>query len=309
MRVAYALLGLLSLLSVAPLPTLGLGADLLKFELVTSAAQFPGRRQAFVRQLTGTVSFTSATGRPSYTNPLALMGGFVPDWSDDFNDVWLSSDRGRTWAIAAGVTVDGESNNAASAQTSWPTTKNNGASFALMPTTGAIVRVSQEVYTSSNVQRWTEVAQGSYPYEQRNIPTLVATSRGVLIRASGQDADGAFRNDVLTSTDGGKNWRVATEQARWSARFVPTMLTMPSSIDGGKDITYIMAGRDTADNYNDVWASSDDGKTWVAVSGAGPFMPRGSANGAVTKDGLLILAGGYADDAVGAFNIDVANDV
>ena len=140
-------------------------------------------------------------------------------------------------------------------------------------------------------------------------PTLVATSRGVLIRAAGQDSDGAFRNDVITSSDGGKNWKVATAEAAWSARFVNTMLTIPSSIGGGKDITYVIAGRDTYDNYNDVWASSDDGKSWAVVSGQAPFMTRASANGAVTKDGLLIMAGGFADDVVGASNTAIANDV
>ena len=57
------------------------------------------------------------------------------------------------------------------------------------------------------------------------------------------------------------------------------------------------------------WASSDSGKSWVVISGQAPFMTRASANGAVTKDGLLILAGGFADDDVGQSNTAVANDV
>ena len=309
MRVAFVLLSLLSLLSFVPTPTSGLGADLLRFSPVTAAAPWPGRRQAFVRQLTGVVSFTTATNsRASYNNPLVLMGGFVPEWADDYNDVWLSNNGGSQWVLGSGVTVDGDGSDSTAAGSSFPIDKNNGASFALLPS-GAIVRVSQDVYSTSNVVTWRPVTPGNYPYEQRNIPTLVATSRGTLIRAAGQDTDGAFRNDVVVSVDAGKNWRVASDPAPWSARFVNTMLTIPSSIGGGKDITYIIAGRDTVDNYNDVWASSDDGKTWVVISAAGPFMTRASANGAVTKDGLLILAGGFADNAVGQSNIDIANDV
>ena len=313
MRVAFVILSLLSLLSFAPNPAsaqTSTGGGLLKFATRTVEAPWPGRRQAFVRQLTTSVTFTTSTGtRPTYNSPLLLTGGFVPDWVDDYNDVWLSNDNGRTWTLAAGVTADGESNNGAAAETSFPTAKNNGANFAVLPTTGAIVRISQDVYSTNNVVTWNPVTPGNYPYEQRNIPTLVATSRGTLIRAAGQDADGAFRNDVVISVDGGRNWRVATENAAWSARFVNTMLTIPSAIGGGKDITYVIAGRDEYDNSNDVWASSDSGVTWAMINPKAPFMTRASANGAVTRDGLLILAGGFADNDPGRSNTNVANDV
>ena len=310
MRVAFVLLSLLSLLSLTPTVVDGLGADLLRFRQLTAAAPWPGRRYAFVRQLSGSVSFTppTATRATAYNNPLVLMGGFTEGWADDYNDVWLSSDGGRNWALAAGVTSEGEGVEGVAAESSFPTVKNNGGTFALLPT-GAIVRVSQEVYTTRNVITWQPVVQGIYAYEERNLPTLVATSRGTLIRAGGEGNGEVYHNDVYASTDGGRNWRVATEAANFTARFVNTMLTIPSDIGGGKDITYVIAGRDGNDNYNDVWASSDDGRTWLVISARAPFMSRANANGAVTKDGLLIFAGGYADEEIGRFNTDIANDV
>ena len=63
------------------------------------------------------------------------------------------------------------------------------------------------------------------------------------------------------------------------------------------------------DAQNDVWASSDDGRTWSPIAPAAPFWQRSSLGGAVTKDGLIIVTGGFADDSVGSFNRDVANDV
>ena len=164
---------------------------------------------------------------------------------------WLSQDGGVNWVLASGVTVDGDGDGTPAALSSFPTEKNNGANFALMPSTGAIVRLSQEVYLTSNVVTWRPQTLGNY--ELRNLPTLVATSTGTLIRAAGQVISTLeFQNDVITSTDSGRTWLVATEKAAWTARFVNTMLTIPSSIDGGRDITYVIAGRNMIDNFNDV---------------------------------------------------------
>ena len=307
MRVAYVLVAaLLSLLSHAPAPVSAAG-DQLKFTTVNAGAEWPGRRQAFVRQLNGV---SVRVNNKPYTNPLVLMGGFVPEWSEDYNDVWISSDAGKSWDLAAGMDAEG-----GSSQTNpdtFPTDRNNGGTFAMLPS-GTIIRVSQDVWSSTNGGvRWTQVTQNNnYPYVQRNLPTLVATSKGVLIRAAGQNSEDPFEfmNDVMTSTDQGRSWRTATAAAAWSARFVNTMLSIPSTIGNNADITYVIAGRDSVDNYNDVWASSDDGKSWVVISGQAPFLTRASANGVTTKDGLLIIAGGFADDAVGRYNTGVANDV
>jgi len=104
---------------------------------------------------------------------------------------------------------------------------------------------------------------------------------------------------------------VQTAAAPWSERFTTLSLSWksPTDILDGRDITFVIAGRNTRDNYNDVWASSDDGKTWVAINPAAPFMQRSSAGGVVSKDGLLIVAGGFADDDAGVFNRQIANDV
>ena len=95
MRVAFVLLSLLSLLCLAPTPSSGLGADLLKFRQLTAAAPWPGRRQAWVRQLSSTVSFNSRGSNLRWTNPLALMGGFVPEW----DQVGGGSDRFRKTVV------------------------------------------------------------------------------------------------------------------------------------------------------------------------------------------------------------------
>ena len=311
MRVSFVLLSVfLTLLSYTPAPTAALGADLLKFSVWTAEAPWPGRRQAWVKQLTGSVTFRASVAGGTvrsltYNNPMVLMGGFTPEWAEDYNDVWMSSDNGKNWVLAAGTTVDGDS----AEVESFTTDKNNGGSFALLPS-GLIVRASTDVFSSTNGVTWRPVTQGSLEYEQRNLPTLVATSRGVLIRAAGQDSSTfEWRNDVIYSSDSGKNWRVANESAAWSARFVNTMLTMNSAIGGGKDITYVIAGRDNLDNYNDVWASSDDGRSWIPITAQAPFMTRSSAAGLVTKDGLMILTGGFADEDLGAFNTAISNDV
>ena len=62
---------------------------------------------------------------------------------------------------------------------------------------------------------------------------------------------------------------------------------------------YVIAGQASHDNLNDVWASSDEGRTWAAINRAGPFPQRHLANGVATRDGLLVIAAGFADETAG----------
>ena len=48
-----------------------------------------------------------------------------------------------------------------------------------------------------------------------------------------------------------------------------------------------------------MWASSDEGKSWIPINVAGPFPQRHLFVGTTTKDGLIILAGGFADEVAG----------
>ena len=47
----------------------------------------------------------------------------------------------------------------------------------------------------------------------------------------------------------------------------------------------------------------------MPINPSAPFMQRNSAGGTVTKDGILVVVGGFADDDEGQFNQKVANDV
>ena len=214
----------------------------------------------------------------------------------------------------AGETVNGDVAWTPASGTSFPVYTGNGGysgnTAVLTTDTGyTLIHTAEEVSVSTNVLTWRPVTQSpQYPYQTRNLPNLVVNSQNHLIRIAGQ-ANG-FQNDVYLSSDTGRSWRTQTTTAPFAERFTATAFNLRSADNlGGADVVYVIGGRSSRDNYNDVWASSDEGRTWVAINPSAPFMQRSSAGGVVTKDGVLVIVGGFADDDEGQFNQKIANDV
>jgi hypothetical protein len=56
--------------------------------------------------------------------------------------------------------------------------------------------------------------------------------------------------------------------------------------------------------YNDqVWASSDLGRTWALVTARAPWSARDTFNAEVTKAGLIVLTGGWAAEGGNANDV------
>ena len=77
----------------------------------------------------------------------------------------------------------------------------------------------------------------------------------------------------------------------------------------GKDVQILIGGQDQLENVNEVWASSDLGKTWSAINVKAPFAQRDAFNGEITKDGLIIIAAGLGDRDIGIAREAPINDV
>lgn len=117
-------------------------------------------------------------------------------------------------------------------------------------------------------------------------------------------------NDVWASMDQGRTWRQHNKAAPFHARYAQIAFNVKNplgtSLDqwgqpvGNTDIMYVIAGQAAHDNLNDVWATSDEGRTWAVISAAGPFPQRHLASGAATKSGLMVIVAGYADTEPGA---------
>jgi hypothetical protein len=244
-----------------------------------------------------------------------MFGGWIPLAFSGFqNDVWASGDSGRTWQLIAGHTLAGAE--AVSGDTSFTDTYNAGAASVVDPTTENIYRMggllgspmANEVWMSTNAVSWRPQV-GREPFHASGFyPAVVANSQGHIIEATGGDRS-TLGNDVWMSSDQAKNWRLMTTAAPFSPRYAQASMNWRSP---DKDIMYVIGGQASYDNLNDVWATSDEGRTWAAINPAGPFPQRHLGGSAVTKDGLLILTGGFADEVAGGAPATLAaiqNDV
>ena len=233
-----------------------------------------------------------STKTTTLVNPLILVGGFDPAWNQaEQNDVWASRDAKtcqshtnnncacivpltsvpltlsllpslfvlwRAGYLVSGTTFDGDSAATVSYDVfQGPCCGYSGNTAMLTTESGyTLIHVAEDVWSTTNTVTWKPVAQsGSYPYTQRNLASpLVVTSTNHIIRIAGQGGDNnAFQNDVLMSADSGKSWKVMTDMAPFTERFTATTFSLqnPSNLEG-KDIVYVIGGRSTRDNYNDV---------------------------------------------------------
>ena len=163
----------------------------------------------------------------------------------------------------------------------------------------------QNQYTASATRRITP---------SRLYAGAIGDSKGNIYVAGGRACTGAGtasqeRNDVWMSSDRGKNWVQQTATASFPKRAVFQMLSQSSS-RLQKDVLTVFAGWSGTADYNDVWASSDQGRTWRMLTAQAPWMSRDDANAEVTSSGLIVLTSGKAERTVnGNSYSEILNDV
>lgn len=93
----------------------------------------------------------------------------------------------------------------------------------------------------------------------------------------------SYKNDVWYSTDG-IEWIETTNDAQWSKRMSPSVLTFDGKI-------WIMGGRDdTGTSKNDVWYSTD-GITWTQATASAPWLGRIGQTAVVYDNRMWIIGG------------------
>lgn len=97
-------------------------------------------------------------------------------------------------------------------------------------------------------------------------------------------------NDVWISTDKGATWHIQTLNANWQKRHHFNSIVLGNKI-------YVIAGmgQDSTRPLNDVWVSTDKGKQWTLITNNAEFGPRSDACLSITKDGNLLIVGGYSN--------------
>ena len=101
---------------------------------------------------------------------------------------------------------------------------------------------------------------------------------------SGRSGPWKVYSDTWRSPDG-INWECMSRKAGWGKR----CYTEVDFIDGDIILT---GGQSLTTFYNDVWRSSDQGRTWVQVCAEAPWAPRAGHHTTVIDGTIYLFAGG-----------------
>ncbi|OPY37935.1 MAG: Kelch motif protein [Methanoregula sp. PtaU1.Bin051] len=213
---------------------------------------------------------------------IILMGGDAGGTL--MHDVWISSNKGSTWT---------EQTSAAG----WPGRAGH-AGVALSD--GSLVLMGgsdggslNDVWISTtNGATWTQ--QTAAPgWDPRAYHAAVALHDDSIVIMGGSN-NGIRLNDVWISSDRGAGWTRQTAAAGWSARSVFAAVVMP-------DDSIVLFGGDDGALKTDVWRSTDRGVTWTQErADAGWLSARAYHSGVVTRNGNIVMTGGY--DGATAYN-------
>lgn len=220
---------------------------------------------------------------------IVLMGGWTG--SNFLNDVWWSQDYGASWTQ---MTANAE----------WSP---RGDFSSLVMPDGSILLIGgtninvlssnpdtnyNDVWRSvDNGIRWIQVTSNA-EWSPRSYPSVGLMPDGSILLMGGLGNSGIGLNDVWSSTDEGATWKLVTPDAGWPGRYGQSMVVMPDGsivIIGG--LSYIPPYNRTV-LLNDVWRSTDGGKTWTEITANAAWSPRYGQSSLAMPDGSIVLMGG-----------------
>ena len=265
------------------------------------SARAASQTELYPRALQFTSLATNAVVRIP-ANALVMQGSLAKE-----NDVWVSSDHGRTWDLLAGITSGGTHASAPFDQSSFAAADFGG--FALTADAG-MYRIggrlqgsacSDAVWGSTDGGKtWkNSVAAGSRTFSPLRDETIgVADAANNLYLMAGRLCGNTSvrLNDVWMSSDRGRNWNLRSAAAPWSARVNPFVVAMKTRTPS-RDALVLIGGiwAQPPRDLNDVWTSVDQGVTWLLLTNRAAFPSRNNANAEVTKAGVIVLTAGKHD--------------
>ena len=200
---------------------------------------------------------------------IVLMGGLSGDSMND--DVWRSMDNGKTWTLMT-------------ASAGWSPEYGGHSSVALPDGSIVLMNGQSNVWQSTdNGKTWTQISDHtSFCWGHSS----VALPDGSIVLMGGY-----WSNEVLRSTDNGKTWTEMTASPGWSERYDHSSVALP-------DGSIVLMGGLTSEypnGCNDVWRSTDNGKTWTEMTASAEWPPRYGHSSVALPDGSIVLMGGRGE--------------
>ena len=188
-----------------------------------------------------------------------VLGGIQSTPFTRIDQVWQSTDRGVTWTQATNTT-----------DPKFPARFSTAAVVLGSPGAAKLYVIGgygtsndlDDVWESSDGASWTHVnasAAARDKFPARSDHSAVAVGDSVYVIGGSQGS--RTGRDVWISGDKGATWTQAAGNAEFSARVEHSSVALD-------DAVYVIGGARTSTStqlYNDVWKSTDGGRTWVNV--------------------------------------------
>jgi hypothetical protein len=224
-----------------------------------------------------------SSGEVVFKDRLWILGGWFDSFTPAPRDIWSSAD-GKTWKLVTREAPWKHSDLPMTLVFNDRMWLMGGWFNGRLPGHSA----TSEVWASADGEKWEQVTKqaGWSP----RIAAGAVVFKGRMWILGGTESyyfgnEKSLKNDVWSSADG-KEWKLETADAPWSARAYHAGVVHDGKI-------WVLGGGNYVPNYqalNDVWCSAD-GVHWKRVTEHAPWHPRIWFSAVVYRDRIWVLGG------------------
>ena len=197
-----------------------------------------------------------------------------------FNDVWKSTDGGKTW-----TEVTASSTQKFPARSEHSSAVQNGDIYVIGGFVGnsGSNRLNDVWKSTDGGVNWTEVTTTGSKFSGRAGHSSVVQNGAIYVIGGSGSPSLIGNNDVWKSTNGGQTWTEVTASStqKFAKRSFHASVVIGSAI-------YVIGGDDSE---NGVWKSTDDGQNWMEVRGAPKFTVRGRIEAIAVGTNMYVIGG------------------